>query len=160
MSQHSTQSKPIPISTDHLRHRSSSFSSDSSNSPTLVTPPKNFPSTPISVSSSSPILYFLSQSPTKTPATFPFRGFPPPPVLQGMCCILSGFHVSDVTPDESVEDTRPTPHARRASIAGRFQPPPPAPEPHHERGVNVLRRLSLSQRPKASFPPNIAYLVI
>lgn len=80
-------SKPIPISTEHIRHRSSSFSSDSSNSPTSPPPvvtPMNLPSTQIPISSSSPILYFLSQSPSKTPATFPFRGFAPPPVLEGM----------------------------------------------------------------------------
>lgn len=88
-------SKPIPISTEHLRHRSTSFSSDLSYSPTsppLVTP-KNFPTTPIPVASSSPILQFLSQSPTKAPATFPFRGFAPPPVLEGMyTLIIPLFH--------------------------------------------------------------------
>ena len=81
-------SKPIPISTQHLRDRSMSFSSDSSNSPTSSPPlltPNNLPNTRIAASSSSPILYYLSQSsPTKAPATFPFRGFVPPPVAEGV----------------------------------------------------------------------------
>ncbi|KAH0833009.1 hypothetical protein J3R83DRAFT_11992 [Lanmaoa asiatica] len=122
-------SKPIPISTQHLRHRSTSFSSDSSNSPTsppLVTP-KNFPTTRIPTSSNSPVFSFLSQSPSKASSTFPFRGFPPPPVLE----------------DETAEEHTSPAHARRASATGRFQHQPIVPEPHHERGVNVLRRLSL-----------------
>ncbi|KAF8126942.1 hypothetical protein EV363DRAFT_1267602 [Boletus edulis] len=117
-------SKPIPISTQHIRHRSASFSSDSTSpasSPPLVTP-NNIINTRIPVPSSSPILHFLSQSsPTKSPATFPFRGFVPPPPAE--------------------ERTLPL---RRASTASRFQPQPPVLEPLHERGVNVLRRLSLS----------------
>jgi len=139
-------SKPIPISTHHIRHRSASFSSDSTNSPASSPPlltPNNFVNTRIPVPSSSPILYFLSQSsPTKAPATFPFRGFVPPPVAE----------------DEPAEErSLPLHHARRASTAGRFQPPPPVLEPLHERGVNVLRRLSLSGRkPSATDIPQPA----
>ncbi|KAG6374419.1 hypothetical protein JVT61DRAFT_4456 [Boletus reticuloceps] len=80
-------SKPIPISTQHIRHRSASFSSDSTNSPASSPPlltPNNIINTRIPVPSSSPILHFLSQSsPTKSPATFPFRGFVPPSVAEG-----------------------------------------------------------------------------
>ncbi|KAI9574037.1 hypothetical protein HD554DRAFT_2054711 [Boletus coccyginus] len=125
-------SKPIPISTMHLRHRSTSFSSDSSDSstssPPLVTP-NNFRDTRIPTSSSSPIFQFLSQpSPTKSSSTFPFRGFVPPPLFE----------------DEPAEEITPPPrHTRRASPTGRFQPQLPVLEPHHERGAGVLRRLSL-----------------
>ncbi|KAF8554465.1 hypothetical protein OG21DRAFT_1440316 [Imleria badia] len=125
-------SKPIPISTQHLRHRSMSFSSDSTNSPTSSPPlvtPNNFQNTRFPASSSSPIFHFLSQaSPTKPAATFPFRGFVPPPVVE------------DEPAEEYMQSAH---HARQASTAGRFQPQPTALEPHHERGVNVLRRLSL-----------------
>ncbi|KAG8213326.1 hypothetical protein J3R82DRAFT_11807 [Butyriboletus roseoflavus] len=135
-------SKPIPISTQHLRHRSTSFSSDSSSSstssPPLVTP--NLPTTRVPTSAGSPILYFLSQSPSKAPSTFPFRGFAPPPVLE----------------DDPAEEPTSA-HARRASTntVARFQPQPTVPELHHERGVNVLRRLSfghLVKPPVADIP--------
>jgi hypothetical protein len=127
-------SKPIPISTQHLRDRSASFSSDSSNSPTSSPPlltPNNLPNTRIAASPSSPILYYLSQSsPQKAPATFPFRGFVPPPVAED-------------EPAEAEERPPPAHHGRRASTAGQFHRQVPVPELHHERGVNVLRRLSL-----------------
>lgn len=142
-------SKPIPISTQHLRNRSTSFSSDSTSpasSPPLVTP-NNFPNTRFPVSSSSPILYFLSQSsPSKTPATFPFRGLVPPPLLEGAYPAWTSRPVLQhpcPTDEPAEERNPPTSHARRSSIAGRFQPQPSVPELHHERGVNVLRRLSL-----------------
>lgn len=79
-------SKPIPISTQHLRRRSFSVASDSSHSPTSppVQTPQNIspPHLPSLSPSSSPILQFLSQSPTKS-ATFPFRAFGPPTVPEG-----------------------------------------------------------------------------
>ncbi|KAH7930145.1 hypothetical protein BV22DRAFT_77500 [Leucogyrophana mollusca] len=98
-------SEPIPINIHHSRHRSASVSSDSSSSPS--SPPQvqtplniNPPRIPTVSPSSSPILYFLSQSPTKTPATFPFRGWGGPPVFE--------------------EELPAAAHARRASTAGRF----------------------------------------
>jgi hypothetical protein len=142
-------SKPIPISTQHLRHRSTSFSSDSSNSSTSSPPlltPNNLSNTRIAASSSSPIFHFLSpSSPTKTSATFPFRGFVPPPLLEGVeRRVISSFYFLDTLADEPVDErTPPTQHVRRASTAGRFHPQLSVPELHHERGVNVLKRLSL-----------------
>ena len=142
-------SKPIPISTQNLRHRSTSFSSDSSNSSTSSPPlltPNNPPNTRISASSSSPIFQFLTQSsPTKPPATFPFRGFVPPPLLEGVeRRVLSSFDFLDTLADEPFDErTTHTQHIRRASTAGRFHPQFAPSEPHHERGVNVLKRLSL-----------------
>ncbi|KAL4064450.1 hypothetical protein V8B97DRAFT_2017133 [Scleroderma yunnanense] len=124
-------SKPIPISTQHLRHRSFSTSSDSSRSPT--TPPQNItpPRIPSLSPSSSPILQFLSQSPAKSSATFPFRGFGPLPVFEG------------VSTEEAMEELPATAHARRSSVSGRFAQQPPVTDGQHERGVNLLRRLSL-----------------
>jgi hypothetical protein len=53
-----------------------------------------------------------------------------------------------IGPEEELESEVPVAaHARRASAVspGRFlQNPPPLPESHHERGTNLLRRLSLS----------------
>ncbi|KAG9314959.1 hypothetical protein JVU11DRAFT_4068 [Chiua virens] len=139
-------SKPIPISTQHLRHRSTSFSSDSSDSPTSPPPlitPKNFSTANVQTSASSPILYFLSQSPTLTSATFPFRGFAPPPVFDGVYTGNGFRHMFDTRIDEPTDERKSSAHARRGSSTGRF-PLPAVPEPLHERGVNVLRRLSLS----------------
>lgn len=143
-------SKPIPISTQHLRHRSASLSSDSTtssaSSPPLITP-NNLPNARFPPSASSPIFQFLSQSsPTKTPATFPYRGLVPPPVIEGVwqCVISRRDWLTPLCTDEPPEEYSPlAQHARRASTASRFQPQPPVLEPHHERGVNVLRRLSL-----------------
>ncbi|KAF9223792.1 hypothetical protein BS17DRAFT_118937 [Gyrodon lividus] len=124
-------SKPIPITTHHFRHRSPSVSSDSSSSPSSPPPlqtPQNITSPRIPTSpSSSPILSFLSQSPAKSPATVPFRGFGPPPMFE----------------DEAMEEFSATAHTRRASTAGRFNTQAPVPETQYERGVNLLRRLSL-----------------
>ncbi|KAG6334641.1 hypothetical protein ID866_4452 [Astraeus odoratus] len=124
-------SQPIPINTHHMRHRSFS-TSDSSHSP-VSPPPIQTPSnitppriSPIS-SSSSPILQFLSQSPAKPPATFPFRGFGHPPVIE----------------DEILDELPVTAHARRSSISGLFSQQPPVTDVNHERGVSLLRRLSL-----------------
>ncbi|KIM68527.1 hypothetical protein SCLCIDRAFT_20438 [Scleroderma citrinum Foug A] len=127
-------SKPIPISTQHLRRRSFSVASDSSYSPTSppVQTPQNIspPHLPSLSPSSSPILQFLSQSPTKS-ATFPFRAFGPPTVLEA------------VSKDEVLEDLPATAHARRSSISGRFAQQASVTDAHHERGVSLLRRLSL-----------------
>ncbi|KIJ67015.1 hypothetical protein HYDPIDRAFT_174290 [Hydnomerulius pinastri MD-312] len=148
-------SQPIPISTRHFRHRSSSVSSESSSSPTSpphLQTPQNIspPRIPTSSPSSSPLLYFLSQSPAKSPtnASFPFRGFAPPPVFE----------------DEYFEELPATAHARRASTTGRFNPQAPAPEAQQERGVNLLRRLSLGSAlakppatdiPRSDSPPQL-----
>ncbi|KAI6108151.1 hypothetical protein F5141DRAFT_1005602 [Pisolithus sp. B1] len=123
-------SKPIPIVTHHLRHRSLSTASDSSPSPVSpasvqtpqnISPGRQQPLSPSSV----PIFPFLSQSPAKTSATFPFRGFGPP-----------------VFEDEALEKTPSADHARRSSVNGMFAQQPPVTESQHERGVNILRRLS------------------
>jgi len=138
-------SAPIPIGI-HTRHRSGSLSSDSSNSPNspppVQTPLSRNPPRISTSPSSSPILYFLSQSPTKAPATFPFRGFGPPVF------------------EEEPEELPSAGHARRASIAGRFAPPtqqqaPPMPEGNEGRGVSLFRRLSLGgalAKPPADVP--------
>ncbi|KAH7915585.1 hypothetical protein BJ138DRAFT_997368 [Hygrophoropsis aurantiaca] len=126
-------SAPIPINTQqHSRHRSASVSSDSSSSPS--SPPQvqtplntNPPRIPAVSPSSSPILYFLSQSPTKAPATFPFRGWGGPPVFE----------------EDSQEELPAAAHARRASTAGRFNTGIPASDANHERSAGLLRRLSL-----------------
>jgi len=78
--------------------------------------------------------YFLAQSPTKTPGTFPFRKF--------------GSATAPVF-EEDEPDAKEVPvasHARRAStaVAGRFAQQQPLPNAHNERGQGLLRRLSLS----------------
>ncbi|KIK94375.1 hypothetical protein PAXRUDRAFT_143007 [Paxillus rubicundulus Ve08.2h10] len=122
-------SQPIPITT-RLRHRSASLSSDSSSSPSSPPPlhtPRNFPATRIPISPpSSPILSFLSQSPAKSSATAPFRAFGPPPVFE-----------------DDEEDAPATAYTRRGNTLARFNTPALVPEVQHERGVNLLRRLSL-----------------
>ncbi|KAJ7471549.1 hypothetical protein B0H11DRAFT_1677506, partial [Mycena galericulata] len=143
-----TTSKPIPIAPSpfpRVRPRSlsvsSSESSGSASSPTEIPTPMSAsaasPRVNIASPGTSPILsYFLAQSPTKTPGTFPFRKFGPAPVFE-----------------EDEADTKEVPavsHARRAStaVAGRFAQPqtqnPALPDAHSERGQGLLRRLSLS----------------
>ncbi|KAI6155099.1 hypothetical protein BKA82DRAFT_132735 [Pisolithus tinctorius] len=145
-------SKPIPIVTHHLRHRSLSAASDSSPSPASppsVQTPSPGRSQPLSPSS-APIFPFLSHSPAKASATFPFRGFGPP-----------------VFEDEAMEKTPGADHARRSSISGVFaQKPAVAEVVQHERGVNILRRLSFGSAknpaapstspPQPAPPPNTA----
>ncbi|KIJ13474.1 hypothetical protein PAXINDRAFT_163694 [Paxillus involutus ATCC 200175] len=122
-------SQPIPITT-HFRHRSASLSSDSSSSPSSPPPlqtPRTFVSPRIPTSPpSSPILSFLSQSPAKSSATAPFRAFGPPPVFE-----------------DDEEEAPATANTRRGNTAARFNAPAPVPEVQYERGVNLLRRLSL-----------------
>ncbi|EGN98805.1 hypothetical protein SERLA73DRAFT_160461 [Serpula lacrymans var. lacrymans S7.3] len=156
-------SEPIPIGSHHARYRSASMSSASSGSPgsppQLQTPLNvNPPRIPTASPSSSPILsYFMTQSPNKGSATFPFkRGFAASPVFE-----------------EEVQDEFPiTSHARRASTAGRFIPQS-APDAQQDRGAGLLRRLSLGgafnkslngttevtrpqSPPRPSTPPNTA----
>jgi hypothetical protein len=71
----------------------------------------------------------LSQSPAKSPATFPIRSFVPPPMFE----------------DEFTQDRAASDHGRRASTTSRYgtQPQPSVSETQYERGVNLLRRLSL-----------------
>src|SRR6267154_4566587 len=82
-------SQPIPMTTHHWRHRSTSVSSDSStlpgSPPQLQTPQTaNSPRVPVASPSSSPILCFLSQSPTsKSPSSLPYRGFGSQPTFEG-----------------------------------------------------------------------------
>jgi len=103
--------------------------------------------------------YFLAQSPTKTPGTFPFRKFGP---------------ATAAVFEEDEPDAKEIPaasHARRAStaVAGRFAAQPqntPLPDAHNERGQGLLRRLSLSsnafmsptdgKRSPPNAPPNTA----
>ncbi|KAI6024732.1 hypothetical protein BKA83DRAFT_4251532 [Pisolithus microcarpus] len=132
-------SKPIPIVTHHLRHRSLSTASDSSPSPVSpasvqtpqnISPPgRQQPLSPSSV----PIFPFLSQSPAKPSATFPFRGFGPP-----------------VFEDEAMDRKPVADHGRRSSVSGMFTQQPPVTESQHERGTNILRRLSFGS---AKSPP-------
>ncbi|KAF8843783.1 hypothetical protein BDN67DRAFT_994801 [Paxillus ammoniavirescens] len=121
-------SQPIPITT-HFRHRSASLSSDSSSSPGSPPPlqtPRSFVSPRVPTSPpSSPILSFLSQSPGKS-ATAPFRAFGPPPVFE-----------------DDEEEAPATAYTRHGNTAARFSTQAPAPEVQYERGVNLLRRLSL-----------------
>ncbi|KAJ7679117.1 hypothetical protein DFH06DRAFT_505397 [Mycena polygramma] len=157
-------SKPIPImGTPFPRGRARSLSVSSSESSGSASSPNEVP-TPLSTSAAapkvnihdpgtSPILsYFLSQSPTKTPGTFPFRKFGHPPVFE-----------------EDEKELPAVSHARRAStaVAGRFAQPPNTalPEGHSERGQGLLRRLSLSsafmnpsdgKRSPPNAPPNTA----
>ncbi|KAG2348049.1 hypothetical protein BDR05DRAFT_980964 [Suillus weaverae] len=135
-------SQPIPMTTHHWRHRSMSVSSESSTlpgSPPQVQTPLslNSPRVPVTSPSSSPILSFLSQSPTsKSPSSLPYRGFGAQPSF-----------------DEDVLDELPaTVHARLTGTSGRFAPAPPAPEAQHDRGAGLLRRLSLGSA--LAKPPN------
>ncbi|KAI6042911.1 hypothetical protein EDC04DRAFT_2655362 [Pisolithus marmoratus] len=144
-------SKPIPIVTHHLRHRSLSTASDSSPSPASppsvqtpqnISPGRHQPLSP----SSAPIFPFLSQSPAKTSATFPFRGFGPP-----------------VFEDEAMEKVSVGDHARRSSISTQQ---PPVTEAQQVRGESILRRLSFGNAktppapstspPQPAPPPNSA----
>ncbi|KAJ6507821.1 hypothetical protein C8R47DRAFT_59011 [Mycena vitilis] len=161
-----TASKPIPImGTPFPRGRARSLSVSSSESSGSASSPNEVP-TPLSSSAASPkvnindpgtspiLSYFLSQSPTKTPGTFPFRKFGHPPVFEE---------------DEGEKELPAVSHARRAStaVAGRFAQPPNTalPEGHSERGQGLLRRLSLSsafmnpsdgKRSPPNAPPNTA----
>ncbi|KAJ7238575.1 hypothetical protein B0H12DRAFT_1137251 [Mycena haematopus] len=153
-------SKPIPIMPSPFprgRPRSLSVSSGessgSASSPTEIPTPMSSSTTPPRFNASpgtSPILsYFLAQSPTKSPGTFPFRKLP-----------VFEEEDSDALPAVS--------HARRAStvVAGRFaQNPTAIPDAHNERGQGLLRRLSLStgfmspadgKRSPPNAPPNTA----
>jgi len=163
-----TASKPIPIAPSAFpRVRPRSLSVSSSDSSGSASSPGEVP-TPLSASAASPrvnvsspgtspiLSYFLAQSPTKTPSTFPFRKFGTTPVFE-----------------EDEADTKAIPaaqHARRAStaVAGRFAQPQNTalPEAHNERGQGLLRRLSLSsgafmsptdgKRSPPNAPPNTA----
>ncbi|KAF8145435.1 hypothetical protein K438DRAFT_1991833 [Mycena galopus ATCC 62051] len=155
-----TPSKPIPIMASPFpRGRPRSLSASSGESSGSASSPE-IP-TPMSASSprfnaspgTSPILsYFLAQSPTKSPGTFPFRKLPV-------------FEEEDADP----KDLPAVSHARRAStaVAGRFaqNPNPVLPDAHNERGQGLLRRLSLSsgfmnpadgKRSPPNAPPNSA----
>ncbi|KAF7374503.1 hypothetical protein MSAN_00334900 [Mycena sanguinolenta] len=158
-----TSSKPIPIMPSPFprgRPRSLSVSSGessgSASSPTEIPTPLSSSATSPRVNASpgtSPILsYFLAQSPTKSPGTFPFRKLP---VFE--------------EEDADVKDLPAVSHARRAStaVAGRFaqNPNPALPDAHNERGQGLLRRLSLSatfmnppdgKRSPPNVPPNTA----
>ncbi|KAJ7745659.1 hypothetical protein B0H16DRAFT_1557752, partial [Mycena metata] len=160
--------KPIPIvSSAFPRGRPRSLSVSSGESSGSASSPAEIP-TPMSTSAasprvtipspgSSPILsYFLAQSPSKSPGTFPFRKFGAPPVFE-----------------EDEGDAREVPaasHARRAStaVAERFAQAPNSalPDSRNERGQGLLRRLSLSsnafiaptdgKRSPPNAPPNTA----
>ncbi|EIM91379.1 uncharacterized protein STEHIDRAFT_144693 [Stereum hirsutum FP-91666 SS1] len=137
-------SEPIPIGNSPSRRRGVSFSSTDSSpsSPPIQTPVSAYsPKVATSPSASSPILSYFLSSPTK-PSTFPFRTPP--------------FGNAPVFEDEEAPDPDGPPssmHARRASTAwgGNSRlpatPAQPAPVPaqhsQHQRGVGVLRRLSL-----------------
>ncbi|KAF7336902.1 hypothetical protein MVEN_02126500 [Mycena venus] len=161
-----TASKPIPIMPSAFpRGRPRSLSVSSGESSGSASSPGEV-QTPLSTSAASPrinaspgtspiLSYFLAQSPTKTPGTFPFRKFGAPPVFE----------------EEEAEqkDLPAVSHARRAStaVAGRFAQTPNTaiPEAHSERGQGLLRRLSLStgfmsptdgKRSPPNAPPNTA----
>ncbi|CAK5268189.1 unnamed protein product [Mycena citricolor] len=156
-----TASKPIPISSSALpRARPRSFSVSSTDSSASGGSPTEI-ATPLSTSlanpkivaqspatSTSPILsYFLAQSPTKAPGTFPFRKFGPPPVFE-----------EDET---DIKELAATKHARRAStaITERFSQNTSTvvPDAQQERGQGLLRRLSLTMnRSPPIAPPNSA----
>jgi hypothetical protein len=115
-----------------------SSSSTASSASDIATPASSAGSQRINIPSpsASPILsYFLAQSPTKPPATFPFKRFGTAPVFEA---------------DEDAEKEIPSAsHARRASmnVASRFTQNPAAAtfsEAQSDRGTNLLRRLSLS----------------
>ncbi|KAF9000653.1 hypothetical protein BDQ17DRAFT_1391200 [Cyathus striatus] len=145
---------PIPISIPRAtRTRSGSLSSASSGSASSAFEPPTPPSSAhasqrVTVPSpgGSPVLsYFLANSPTKNPGTFPFkRKFGTTPVLEA-----SFAYTPFCLADEEVEREIPVvTHARRAStsMASRFTQPQnqPMPDVLHERGSSLLRRLSLS----------------
>ncbi|KAG1843797.1 hypothetical protein DFJ58DRAFT_665152 [Suillus subalutaceus] len=136
-------SQPIPMATHHWRHRSMSVSSESSTlpgSPPQVQTPLslNSPRVPVASPSSSPILSFLSQSPTsKSPSSVPYRGFGGQPSYD----------------EDALDELPATVHSRRAGTTGRFAPIPPAPEAQHDRGAGLLRRLSLGSA--LAKPPNV-----
>ncbi|KAJ7081782.1 hypothetical protein B0H15DRAFT_924123 [Mycena belliarum] len=147
-------SKPIPISPSPFprgRARSVSVSSGESDSPpTPVSSSAASPRVNIPSPGTSPILaYFLAQSPSKSPSTFPFRKFGSAPVFEE---------------DEfDNKETSAFSHSRRAStaVAGRLSQVPPLPDTHSERGQGLLRRLSLSiapdgKRSPPGVPPNSA----
>jgi len=135
-------SQPIPITTHHWRHRSTSLSSDSStmpgSPPQVQTPlsPHSPSRVPVASPSSSPILSFLSQSPTaKSPSSLPYRGFGGQPVFE----------------EDTPEELPATVHARRSGTTGRFVAAPlVAPESQFDRGAGLLRRLSLGSALKPS----------
>jgi len=134
-------SDPIAIHPAGFRRRSASIASSSSSgsgsspeTPGLFSSPGQHVTIPSP--SNSPILsYFLGQSPTKTPATaattYPFR---------------KPLGTAPVFEEEPESQVPVAAHARRASavVPGRLLQNPPLPDPHHERGTNLLRRLSLS----------------
>lgn len=119
-----------------------SLSSESStlpgSPPQIQTPLSlNSPRVPVASPSSSPILSFLSQSPTsKSPSSVPYRGFGGQPSFD----------------EDSLDELPATVHSRRAGASGRFAPIPPAPEPQQDRGAGLLRRLSLGSA--LAKPPN------
>ena len=145
-------SQPIPMTTHHWRHRSTSLSSDSStlpgSSPPQVQTPlsSNSPGVPVASPSSSPILSFLSHSPTaKSPSSLPYRGFGPQPVFEGRFpsrLPSSSCWFIHATVEDTPEELPATAHARRSSTAARFAPPI-APESQLDRSAGLLRRLSL-----------------
>ncbi|KAG1738365.1 uncharacterized protein EDB91DRAFT_456040 [Suillus paluster] len=137
-------SQPIPMVTHHWRHRSTSVSSDAStfpggSPPQLQTPlSANSPRVPVASPSSSPILSFLSQSPTsKSPSSHSYRGFGGQPSFD----------------EDTPEELPATIHARRSGTSGLFAPAPPVPDGHHDRGAGLLRRLSLGSA--LAKPPNV-----
>ncbi|KAG2145365.1 uncharacterized protein EDB93DRAFT_1152022 [Suillus bovinus] len=137
-------SQPIPMATHHWRHRSMSVSSESStlpgsSPPQLQTPLSlNSPRVPVASPSSSPILSFLSQSPSsKSPSSLPYRGFGGQPSFD----------------DDALDELPAIAHARRGGTSARFAPAPPAPEAQNDRGAGLLRRLSLGSA--LAKPPNM-----
>lgn len=115
-----------------------SVSSDPS-PPQVQTPlSPNSPRVPVASPSSSPILNFLSQSPTaKSPSSLPYRGFGAP-----------------VFEEDPPEEFPATVHARRSGTTGRFVTPSSvAPESQLDRGAGLLRRLSLGSA--LAKPPNM-----
>lgn len=107
--------------------------------PQLQTPLSlNSPHVPVASPSSSPILSFLSQSPTsKSPSSVPYRGFGGQPSFD----------------DDALDELPASVHSRWAGTAGRFAPAPPAPEAQTDRGAGLLRRLSLGSA--LAKPPNL-----
>lgn len=140
-----TLTKPIAIVTRHRSFSTSSSTSSNSIASSPKTPPQNrsmesgSPQLP-----RSPIMQILSQSPTRTTLPLYLGGhFGPPPVFEGshpglMCVALTPNHVSD----EPMEKLPATAHARQTSIGNRLSQQCLT-DPRHERGVNLLRRLSL-----------------
>ncbi|KAG1804705.1 uncharacterized protein HD556DRAFT_472282 [Suillus plorans] len=133
-------SQPIPMATHHWRHRSMSVSSESSTLPGSPPTPLslNSPHVPVASPSSSPILSFLSQSPTsKSPSSVPYRGFGGQPSFD----------------EDALDELPASVHSRWAGATGRFAPTPPAPEAQTDRGAGLLRRLSLGSA--LAKPPNM-----